>query len=155
MEGADGVTRGRVRSAAEVVAFANGRCNQENLIEQLKNGVHALRMPTGDLTSNEAYMVMASLAWTLKAWFALLLPEPGGAVPAGMAAAVARWGERYRGEKQAVMRMEFKTFLNAFMRLPCQLVRAGRRLVFRLLSWNPWQSVLLRGLDALATPLLR
>jgi hypothetical protein len=96
---------------------------------------------------------MASLAWTLKAWFALLLPEPGGAAPAGMAAALARWGERNRAEKQAVLRMEFKTFLNAFMRVPCQLVRAGRRLVFRLLSWNPWQSVLLRGLDALATPL--
>ena len=153
MAEADAITRGRVSSAAAVVHFANERCNQENLIEQLKNGVHALRMPTGDLTSNEAYMVMAALAWTLKAWFALLLPEPGGAAPAGMAAALARWGERCRDEKRAVLRMEFKTFLNAFMRVPCQLVRAGRRLVFRLLSWNPWQSVLLRGLDALATPL--
>jgi hypothetical protein len=48
---------------------ANDRCNQENLIEQLKNGVHALRMPVSTLVSNWAYMVMASLAWTLKAWF--------------------------------------------------------------------------------------
>jgi len=58
---------------AEVVLFSNGRCNQENLIEQLKNGLNALRMPVGDLVSNWAYMVMASLAWTLNAWFALLV----------------------------------------------------------------------------------
>ena len=43
--------------------------------------------------------------------------------------------------------------VNAFMRVPCQLVRTGRRLIFRLLSWNRWQSVLLRGMDALTTPL--
>ncbi|MGH9671390.1 MAG: IS1380 family transposase, partial [Terriglobales bacterium] len=60
--------------AEELVLLANDRCNQENLIEQLKNGVHALRMPVGTLVSNWAYMVMASLAWTLKAWFALVLP---------------------------------------------------------------------------------
>ncbi len=44
------------------MALAHGRCDQENIIEQLKNGVHALRMPVGDLVSNGAYMVMASLA---------------------------------------------------------------------------------------------
>ena len=58
-------------SAAEVVFFSNDRCNQQNLIEQLKNGLNALRAPVGELVSNWAYMVMASLAWTLKAWFAL------------------------------------------------------------------------------------
>ena len=44
--------------ADELVFLANDRCNQENLIEQLKNGVHALRMPVGTLVSNGAYMVM-------------------------------------------------------------------------------------------------
>ena len=120
---------------------ANGRCHQENLIEQLKNGVHAMRMPTGDLVSTWAYMVKASLAWTLKAWFALVLPEKG------------RWAEKYKRQKNAVLRMEFKTFLNAFVRVPCQVVRTGRRLLFRLLSWNPWQPVLLRAVDALRHPL--
>jgi hypothetical protein len=62
MEGADTITRGRVASAADVVVFANARCNQENLIAQLKHGVHALRMPAGDLTSNEAYMSPRRLA---------------------------------------------------------------------------------------------
>jgi hypothetical protein len=45
--------------------------------------------------------------------------------------------------------MEFKKFLNVLMRLPCQVVRTGRRIVYRLLSWNPWLEVLLRGVDTL------
>ena len=40
--------------------------------------------------------------------------------------------------------MEFKTFLNAFVRLPCQILRTGRRLIYRLMSWNPWQNVFFR-----------
>jgi len=127
--------------AEELVFLANDRCNQENLIEQLKNGVHALRMPVGTLVSNGAYMVMASLAWTLKAWFALLLPESG------------RWGEQYAAEKRTVLKMEFRTFQQAFIAMPCQIVRAGRRIVYRLLAWNPWQRVFLRGVAALRLPL--
>jgi len=131
----------RPEPADQIVRLANQRCDQENLIEQLKNGVRALRMPVGDLNSNWAYMVMVALAWTLKAWFALLLPETG------------RWGEKYRAEKRAVLAMEFKSFLNAFMRLPCQVVRTGRRIIFRLLAWNRWMDVLLRGVDVLRQPL--
>jgi hypothetical protein len=129
------------RSASEVVLKANGRCNQENLIEQLKNGVRALHAPVDNLLSNWAYMVMASLAWTLKAWFGLSLPETG------------RWSAQRKAEKRKVLRMEFKTFLNAFMRVPCQIVRTGRRIVYRLLAWNPWQPVFLRGMDALRCPM--
>src|SRR5260370_32498092 len=44
---------------AAVVYFANDRCNQENLIEQLKNGVRALPAPSNTLSSNGAYMVIA------------------------------------------------------------------------------------------------
>src|SRR5207244_12073450 len=77
-------------AADELVFLANDRCAQEQLIDQLKNGVHALRMPVGTLVSNWAYMVMASLAWTLKAWFALLLREEG------------RWGEQHAAEKLTV-----------------------------------------------------
>ena len=96
-----------------------------------------MRMPVDNLVSNGAYMVMASLAWTLKAWFALLLPEDG------------RWRRKYGEQKRQVLRMGFKRFVNGFMRVPCQIVKTARRLVYRLLSWNPWQEVLLRGVDAL------
>jgi len=122
---------------AEIVRFANGRCNQENLNEQLKNGVKAMRMPVDNLVSNWAYMVMSSLAWTLKAWFALLLPEDG------------RWKEKHRRQKQAVLRMEFKRFRNAFIQLPCQIVKTGRKIVYRLLCWNGWLKVFFRGFWAL------
>jgi hypothetical protein len=124
-------------SAEEIVFLANGRCNQENLLAQLKSGAQAMRMPLDSLLSNWAYMVMASLAWTLKAWFALLLPEGG------------RWAAKHGREKMALLKMEFKTFLNAIMRVPAQVVRTSRRVVFRLLSWNPWQYVFLRGVDQL------
>ena len=132
------LTNDRTRSAAEIVFSANDRCHQENLHAQLKNGVCALQAPVDNLVSNWAYMVMTALAWNLKAWLALQLPEPPG-----------RWAQRHRTEKQDLLAMEFKTFVNAFLRVPCQLVRTGRTLVYRLLSWNPWQHVFFRVLDVL------
>jgi Transposase DDE domain group 1 len=107
----------------EIVGLANGRCDQENVIEQLKNGVNAMRMPVDDLVSNGAYMVMAALAWNLKAWFALLVPQ------------------RERGLE--LLKMEFRSFLQAILLLPVQIIRAGRRIVWRILSYNRWLSDLL------------
>ena len=135
------LTNDHETAAPDLVFLANDRCNQENLIDQLKHGVGAMRMPVDTLLSNGAYMVMTALAWTLKAWFALRLPETG------------RWAARYAAEKAAVLRMEFKAFLHAFMLMPVQVVRTSRRRVFRLLAWNPWQAVFLRGFDQLRAPL--
>jgi hypothetical protein len=118
-------------SPAFVVYFANDRGNQENLIEQLKNGVRALHAPSNSLEANGAYMVIASLAWSLKAWLALLQPKADS--------------------RQALLSMEFKKFLREVLLLPCQVVRSGRRLIYRLLSWNPWVSVLLATIDVLRT----
>jgi hypothetical protein len=123
--------------ASEVVFLANDRCDQENLIGQLKGGVKALSMPVDNLVSNWAYMVMASLAWSLKAWAALLVPEQG------------RWAAKYREEKRSLLRMEFSTFCVAMIGVPCQIVRGARRVVYRLLSWNPWQGVFLRLVERL------
>jgi hypothetical protein len=131
------ITNDRTSSAAEIVHLANERCNQENLIEQLKNGVQAMRMPVDTLVSNWAYMVIASLAWTLKAWFALLLPTQG------------RWADKHAEEKQSVLTLEFKRFRQAFIELPCQIVKTGRQIVYRLLSWNRWLGVFFRGLRVL------
>ena len=117
---------------------ANDRCEQENLIEQLKNGVHALRAPVDNLVSNWAYMVMTALAWNLKAWWALCLPEDAG-----------RWREKHREEKQRVLKMEFRTFLNAFLRVPCQIIESGRQLIYRLLAWNRWLPVFYRLAEVL------
>ncbi len=131
------ITNDLTTPASEVVFLANDRCDQENLIAQLKGGVKALSMPVGDTVSNGAYMVMASLAWSLKAWAALLLPEQG------------RWAAKYREEKRSLLRTEFSTFCVAMIQVPCQVVRGARRIMFRLLSWNPWQGVFLRLVERL------
>ncbi len=108
----------RKDKAARIVGLANGRCDQENVIEQLKNGVNAMRMPVNDLVSNWAYMVMAALAWNLKAWYGLLVPD------------------RQRGLE--LVRMEFRRFLHAIILLPCQVVRTARRVIYRVLGYNSW-----------------
>ena len=134
------ITNDRATTAPELVLQANGRCDQENLIEQLKNGVSAMKLPVDNLLSNWAYMVMASLAWSLKAWWGLMLPVASGAR-----------AEAQRREKHEIVRMEFKRFVAGVIRLPCQIIRGGRRLVYRLLSYNPWQLSLLRGVAAWRT----
>ena len=121
----------------QVVREAMQRCNQENLIAQLKDGVRALHAPVNTLHANWAYMVMASLAWSLKAWAGLMLPVHG------------RWRERHLREREQLLRMEFRTFLNVLMLLPTQIVRTGRRIVYRLLGWNPWEQILFRLVCAL------
>ncbi|HMB08512.1 MAG TPA: IS1380 family transposase [Isosphaeraceae bacterium] len=131
------ITNDRDRSAEEIVFSANDRCDQENLIAQLKGGVHALTTPVSDLVSNWAYMVMASLAWSLKAWSALMVPvSPGHAA-------------KHAAEKRTWLRMEFETFRAAVIERPCQVVRGSKRLIYRLLSWNPWQGMFLRLVERL------
>ena len=86
------ITNDRQASAEQIVFWANDRCDQENLHAQLKGGCHAMNNPTGDLVSNWAYMVMAALSWSLKAWAVPLLPEQGRwaqATPRGKADAAA------------------------------------------------------------------
>ena len=108
----------RKDKAEKIVGLANGRCDQENVIEQLKNGVNAMRMPVNDLVSNWAYMVMAALAWNLKAWYGLLTPN------------------RERGLE--LVRMEFRRFLHAVVLLPAQIVRTARQVIYRILGYNGW-----------------
>ena len=135
------ITNDRKTSAHEIVFGANDRCNQENLIDQLKNGVHALRAPVDTLLSNWAYMVMAALAWNLKVWFGLLSPVKG------------RWRRPHEAERQEMLRMQAKRFINTFIRVPCQIVRSGRQVIYRLIGWNQWQPALLRMADAMRHPL--
>jgi len=104
-------------TAAEVVQCANQRCDQENVIEQLKNGVHAMRVPLYDLVSNWAYMVIAALAWNLKSWFALMMHR--------------------QADRRHYIAMEFGTFLHDLILIPCQVVRRARRTILRILGYQP------------------
>lgn len=130
-------TNDRQMSKAQVVAEASHRCNQENLIAQLKNGVRALHAPVNNLNANWAYMVMASLAWSLKAWVALNLPVH------------PRWKNKHTRERNTLLNMEFRTFLQALICVPAQIVQTGRRIVYRLLAWNFWQPIFFRLVYAL------
>jgi hypothetical protein len=100
------VTNDRRLSQQEVVAESNDRCNQENIHAQLK-GSRALRAPLNTLDSNWAYMLIASLAWTLKAWFALLLPiDP-------------RRRELHQADQQRILLMEVSLVPTALHLDPC------------------------------------
>jgi hypothetical protein len=130
------ITNDRALSPDQIVAEANHRCDQENLIDQLKNGAGALHAPLNTLDANWAYMLIASLAWTIKAWFALMLPV------------TPRWREKHEVERNLVLRMEFRTFLQQLVMVPAQILHTGRRIVFRLLAWRPRLPLLFRLLDA-------
>jgi len=119
------LTNDREQNAAGIVFESNARCNQENLIGQLKSGMNALRMPLDNLNSNWLYLVAASLAWTLKSWSALWLAVNG------------RKHEEKR-RKERLMKMEFATFLQAMITIPAQIVRSGRQTIVRLLNVNDW-----------------
>ena len=131
------ITNDWTSDAHEVVFCANDRCHQENLLQQLKNGLHGLKAPVDNLESNWAYMVMTTLAWSLKAWAALRLPEAG------------RWGEKYRAEKLWLLGLEFKAFVNAFVAIPCQIVRQARHLVCRVLSYHQYLPIFFRLVEVL------
>jgi hypothetical protein len=110
------ITNDHLRSARQIVEFYRDRADHENDIEQLKNGARALQAPSDNLISNWAYMVIASLAWTMKAWYGLLIP--------------------YRPMGKAIVRMEFKRFLNTFINIPCLIIKTSRKICYRFVAYN-------------------
>jgi hypothetical protein len=124
-------------TADQVIDQARQRCNQENLISQLKSGVRALHAPVNTLHANWAYMTMAALAWSLKAWCALRLPV------------TPRWAEPHNEQRRRLLTMDFRTFLAAFINIPCQIITTGRRVRWRVLTYNPWLGAFFRLLDTL------
>ena len=111
------ITTRRDLGAAEVVRLANARCDRENVIEQLKNGVNALRVPVYDLVSNWAYMVMAALAWNLKSFLAMMM--------------------HLKADRRKYVAMEFRRFVREMILVPCQVIRRARRTTLRIIGWRP------------------
>jgi len=110
------ITNDEIRSASDVLEFYRDRADHENDIAQLKSGTRALHAPSNNLISNWAYMVIASLAWTLKAWYGLLMPcQPLG---------------------KTIVRMEFKRFVNTFINIPCLIIKTGRKICYRFIGYN-------------------
>jgi hypothetical protein len=124
----------------QIVFSANDRCQQENILAQLA-ALRALHAPVDNLLSNEAYMLMTALAWNLKAWLALSLPEE-----------TPKKKSREPSQKQRLLGLEFRTFVNYFLRVPAQVLRSGRQTIVRLLAYNAWQPVFFRLAATFARP---
>jgi hypothetical protein len=130
------------KSARQVVFAANDRCGQENTIGQLK-ACGVLAAPLDNLVSNWAYMVIASLAWSLKIWSGLMIRPRGSS-------------EKKKAEaetKRRIIRMDLKTFCQALIEVPAQIIRRSRQLVYRLLSYRPSMEPLLLIHQNLCRPL--
>ncbi len=109
--------RKNISPIEQVVELANERCDQENVIEQLKNGVNALRVPLYDLVSNWAYMVTAALAWNIKSWFAMMMHR--------------------KTDRRDYLRMEFRRFLTSIILIPAMVARHARGTTVRLIGYTP------------------
>ena len=109
-------------SAEQIVALANGRCDQENVIGDLKSGIGALRVPLYDLVSNWAYMLIAALAWNIKSWFAMMMHR--------------------QADRHAYIRMEFRQFFKTVILIPAMILRRARTITVRIIGYT-------RGLDRL------
>jgi hypothetical protein len=129
------ITNDRALTREQVVAEANGRCNQENPLAQLKTGVRALMRRS--YAQRQLGLWQCAIAWSLKAWFALTIPV------------TPRWRTKHDADRERVLRMEFRSFVQRFMLVPTQILRTGRQLVYRLLAWRPDLPIFFRLLDAL------
>jgi hypothetical protein len=115
--------------APELLRLAYGRCAQENTIKQLKNGLAALRMPTGELVSNGAFMLAAVIAWSLRSWLSLLALPPES------------------------LHWEWKRFRHAFVYVACKVVTGARQATARLAAahrFTPQMLEAARRIDTLA-----
>jgi hypothetical protein len=114
-------------SAERALRETYRRCDQENVIEQLQGGIAAMRMPTGGLLANHAFLVCARLAHNLKAWLAML------ALPA------------------EVMRWEWKRFRKAFVYIAARVVLTARSNVLRLAGSHRFAEHIRQGIIRLQT----
>ena len=126
-------------SAEEIVFEANDRCDQENLIAQLKGGVRALAAPGGQPA--EQLGVHGDDGAGV---------EPEGVVGAVRCRSTAAGARSIARRNGQLLRMEFRTFLNAFIKIPCQILRTGRKMVYRVLGVQPVAARVLPALDPAA-----
>ena len=121
------ITNDRQKTTRQLVEFYRKRADHENDIEQLKNGVCAMENPSDSLNANWAYMTIASLAWDLKAWYGMLMP--------------------YRALGLSIIRMEFKRFVQTFIKIPCLILKSGRAITYRIIGYNNRLKSMLNHVD--------
>jgi len=65
----------------------------------------------------------------LKDWFALLV--------------------RKAEQRDTLLRMEFRRFLNGLIRIPIQIISTGRKILYRILGYNQWTAQFLSTFAAI------
>lgn len=115
----------RSMSTEEVVRHTYRRCDQENVVEQLQNGVAAMRMPTGSLLANHAFLLCARIAHNMKSWLAML------ALP------------------REVMRWEWKRFRKAFVYVAARVVLSARQRIVKVAGSHRYADEICRGIARL------
>lgn len=112
----------KTMSTEAVVRETYGRCDQENVIEQLQHGVAAMRMPTCGFLANYAHLLCARIAHNLKAWLAML------ALP------------------KETMRWEWKRFRKAFVYVAARVILSARQRIVRLADSHRFAPLMQRAL---------
>jgi hypothetical protein len=105
------------KTPAQIVELANDRCDQENINAQLKSGINALHAPVNDLISNWAYMVIATLAWNIKAWYAMTM--------------------HLKQDRHDYLRMKFRRFFHSVILIPAVVILTARTVTVRLVGYTP------------------
>ena len=114
-------------SCADVIRLTYKRCDQENIIEQLQNGVAAMRMPSGEFHANSAWLVCARLAHNLKSWLGMsVLPRE-----------TIRW--------------EWKRFRKAFIYVAARVTRHARQVLLGISDSHRFADEFRRGICDLQT----
>lgn len=114
-------------STRDVIDETYERCDQENVIEQMKNALVAWRMPVAEFAGNCAWLENARLAWNIGKWIAQLSLEPE----------VVRW--------------EWKRFRQAFVYLAAQVIKRGRQIWVRFSASHRFTNSLVAAHQKLQT----
>jgi hypothetical protein len=56
---------------------------------------------------------------------------------------------KHRREQLLILRMDFRGFVNQFINIPAQIIKTGRRVIFRLIGFSPQLHLFFRMLDSI------
>lgn len=114
-------------TAEEIVKLTYQRCDQENILEQLQNGIAGMAMPTGGFLANGAHLICARLAHNLKSWLSqIALPKES-----------VRW--------------EWKRFRQSFVIVAARVIRHAGGVVVRIARSHRFSDAICRGIARLQT----
>lgn len=132
-----------------IIKHSNDRCNQENTIGDHKKGVKAFKTPMNTLEANWVWMICCSLAWSLKTWMALYLSIEKDDDQDEKTFSL--WPEKSKkpSDSELIMKMEFKQFLQYFMRIPARIIETAKGMTYELLAWNKHLPAFIRLTHAL------